>query len=416
MDRVTHAAQLRLDFPERRSGGDQRIWILAPEGGGLPTGQRHTFVDSTSASSFAGPGDVALVRTGEGRYSVLMPENLFSSRPDRLSEAIARQLKTGAEQARRISEIVEVTGIAPRAGICRGRLTQQTDDVRSRTDFEHALLSVASRNGPHGASDALRAIALSETIPEEDVHPVVHGVFSREKGDLLDFLSRRGNDGELVSAAIPAYLDAARAFRRAGLRHQASEARKSAANLHRSIDQSWLPGLPVPPRRRTATFGYGVERYCGFGIVVRTDLPLPVAHGGTHSVFRKVEEIELSDKLMLGMLAGAHQARQRAVAVVRNVDGHLMLQAGLSDEVHAYMGALSPAADYSDVIAVMLDSPTLPIEGPAFLRNPSGPVSFRLTLTEEIHDVSLRIAMAKQDDLLLRFRIEPAGRAVMTYI
>lgn len=411
-------AQLTLDIPEPVKRDGQKVWVLASEGADIPTGGRLLLADSDFARPVVGPDDLVLVRTAPGHHSVYVPMHVPHDEYEQVADRVTSRLLGSCGGVRRVSDVIEMTGIAPSRGRWRGRLANQDSDVRSRTDFEHALVRVASRKGIRGSANALRAIGIEETIPDDAVHPMVRGVFQREKGDLLNCLFLDGGADGLAQAAIPAYREAATSFVEVGLHRQAWAALKCAKRLERSLEEPWLPGLPLPTELAKAALGLGytINRMCGFAIGIDGDRFWAAPAKSKLGALQQAGKIQVPDEAFLDMLAGTRPRRQRAIAKVHCDGTQLLVQAGLSGEMHAYLGSVAGEADYSDVTAIMIESQTLDVTGEAFWHRPRGPVTFETQPSDKSQDVSLRIAMARGDDLLLRFKIQPGDGAARTFI
>lgn len=408
--------QLSLDLQGRAQvGATPRIWILAVETGEISLDHRHLIVDAFDATPLAAPGDVMLVRQGPGKYAVLGPEKLDARARAELIGQLATLLTRPTTAPRRVTEIAEALDIALTRGRFRGTLVGMLEDVRARTSFEHALCSLAARHDGGAFEPALQAAHLAERVPEEATHPIVMGIFRREHGDMLSELYSETSDEFFLRTAVPTYLSAARSFESLGLRHQARAARHRADRLQSSVDEPWLPGLPMPPRATASSLGYSLRRACGFAIEVPTGAALPTTQGDTGVPFVWLGDLAVDEAEILAMLAVVPSPRRRIVAVVQEADGEMVVRVGLSGEMQAYFGLLPEDVDYSEVIAIELESERTELRGHQHAFRPSGPVTFVAKPRGSSHDLSVRVAMRRDDDLMLNFHVKKPTQLPQAY-
>ncbi len=410
-------SQLRLALPEPLSvhDGALRIWLLATEPGQTLPDRRLLLVDALRAGLPGLPGDLALVRVGRSRYVVFAPEALPPTSKRSLVEHLERLFQAPELIAQRSSSLKSVLGICLKPGRSRGTLAQAEEGVRSRTDFEHTLLQVAARHDDSKFADALRASARAERALDGAVHPAIHAMFRRERGDMLAEMFEKTGDLRFAEEAAPAFSQAAIEFERLGLVHQRRAADGRAETTRQLVQQPWIPGFPRTPSAPPA-LGYSVHRLCGFEITLAAPETF-WTHVSSPGALVPLCELQLADSDVLALMAGAPSSHRRVAATVGTFAGGVVINTGLVDELPALLGHPSDSQLQDGVTAISVECGTLRFAAQPFVFRPNAPVTFRADpLTPAAHRITVNVAMERGDDHRLAFTWRPPHHHATTFL
>lgn len=398
--------QPRLELPPPRAfAGGLRVWLLAAETWSGFSGHRHIFIDAGNAGPLVEPGDLILQRNAAGEYVLLGPESFSSIARGAVLDHL-RHLSTARDlQARRQTDVIDVLDIALTPGRSRGRLAEDGQDVRSRTAFEHALLSLAARHEAGQALAALSAAKLAKPALVEGVHPLVRGIFRREHADILQDLFSATGETEFAEGSAPEYEAAAWAFQSAGFRHQSSSSRAMASAVRSTLNQPWLDGLPRVPEPARHALGYSVNRNYGFAVSLEAPSSwyAPSPAEGAYTAYGRVS---LTDSGVMALLGDAPCASRRPVAVVHATQDGLLLRVGLAGAMEALLHNLPDLARQDEVDAISIESASLDRGDGDIWLGPKQPIVVRVRRCEYPQSFNVKLAMRDGDDLSLRFSVE----------